>query len=243
MEYTIRKAIREDLPRIEDIYAYARQFMAETGNPHQWGKTTPQTSQLEDDIQKGLLFVLTCENIIHGVFYFYIGADPTYGIIEDGCWRSETSYGTIHRIAGDGSGAHMGLVTQHRVTHIVIVGGLHIVKEDDIFKLAGVAHNGLFAHNGAAADEGAVAYLRLMVNDAGRAYIGRGENRGILGDPHAITGIVVFIGRKRGAQFKDESLYIIQNLPGIGLTLKKRGSNAVAEVQQIFYFYHITSPL
>ena len=47
MEYQIRKAQREDLPRIEEIYAYARKFMAETGNPNQWGNTTPLTSQLE----------------------------------------------------------------------------------------------------------------------------------------------------------------------------------------------------
>lgn len=104
MEYTIRKAQWEDLPRILEIYAYARQFMADTGNPNQWGKTTPQTSLLEDDIQKGLLFVMVHENLIHGVFYFYIGPDPTYGVIEDGHWRSDSPYGTIHRIAGDGSG-------------------------------------------------------------------------------------------------------------------------------------------
>ena len=104
MDYQIRTALREDLPRIEEIYAYARKFMAETGNPHQWGNTTPVTSLLEDDISKGYLYVLTNHGIIHGVFYFYIGPDPTYGVIEDGQWRSNTPYGTIHRIASDGSG-------------------------------------------------------------------------------------------------------------------------------------------
>ena len=104
MNYTVRKAIREDLPRIEEIYAYARKFMADNGNPNQWGTTTPPTYQLEDDIEKGDLYVLIQDNTIHGVFYFYIGPDPTYGEIEDGCWRSDTTYGTIHRIAGDGSG-------------------------------------------------------------------------------------------------------------------------------------------
>lgn len=104
MDYSIRKAQREDLPRIEEIYAYARKFMAETGNPNQWGTTTPRSSQLEEDIRKGDLYVQTHNNIIHGVFYFYIGPDPTYGVIEDGQWRSDTPYGTIHRIAGDGSG-------------------------------------------------------------------------------------------------------------------------------------------
>ena len=46
MNYVIRTAQREDLPRIEEIYAFARKFMADTGNPNQWGKTTPLTSQL-----------------------------------------------------------------------------------------------------------------------------------------------------------------------------------------------------
>ena len=104
MNYIVRKAIYEDLPRIEEIYAYARKFMAENGNPNQWGTTTPPTYQLEDDIEKGDLYVLIQDNTIHGVFYFFIGPDPTYSEIEDGCWRSDTTYGTIHRIAGDGSG-------------------------------------------------------------------------------------------------------------------------------------------
>ena len=104
MEYQIRKAVWDDLPRIEEIYAFARKFMAETGNPNQWGNTTPQTCLLEDDIEKGDLYVLIHDHMIHGVFYFYIGPDPTYGVIENGHWRSNTPYGTIHRIAGDGSG-------------------------------------------------------------------------------------------------------------------------------------------
>ena len=123
MEYQIRKATREDLPRIEEIYAYAREFMAQTGNPNQWGKTTPQSSLLEDDIQKGLLFVMVHEDTIHGVFYFYIGEDPTYGVIEDGYWRSETPYGTIHRIAGDGSGgvlSHAVNFAKERINHVRI---------------------------------------------------------------------------------------------------------------------------
>lgn len=123
MEYQIRKAMWDDLPRIEEIYAYARIFMAETGNPNQWGTTTPLTSQLEDDIEKGDLYVMVHENAIHGVFYFFIGPDPTYGIIEDGSWRSDTAYGTIHRIAGDGSGGVLAAAVtfgKQRINHLRI---------------------------------------------------------------------------------------------------------------------------
>ena len=123
MEYRLRKAQWEDLSRIQEIYAYARRFMAETGNPNQWGTTTPQTSQLEEDIQKGDLYVLIHENQIHGVFYFFIGPDPTYGFIEDGQWRSDTPYGTIHRIAGDGSGGVLAAAVKfgkERINHLRI---------------------------------------------------------------------------------------------------------------------------
>ena len=123
MEYQIRKAKREELPRIEEIYAFARKFMEETGNPPQWGKTIPEVSQLEDDIVKGDLYVLVRDDIIHGVFYFYIGIDPTYGVIEDGQWRSDTPYGTIHRIAGDGSGGVLAAAVafgKQRINHLRI---------------------------------------------------------------------------------------------------------------------------
>lgn len=104
MAYTVRNARWGDLPRMEEIYAYARSFMATAGNPNQWGTTNPPTAQLEQDIKNQLLYVIEDASGIHGVFYFYIGPDPTYFYIEDGNWRWDSPYGTIHRIAGDGSG-------------------------------------------------------------------------------------------------------------------------------------------
>jgi len=108
MEYITRTAQYSDLFRIQEIYAYARRFMAETGNPNQWGNHHPPVETLIEDIEKQLLYVLENETGIHGVFYFYIGDDPTYGYLEGGTWRSDTLYGTIHRIAGDGSGGILG---------------------------------------------------------------------------------------------------------------------------------------
>ena len=103
MEYTVRKAVSQDLPRIEEIYAYARSFMARTGNPNQWRSNHPPVEQLKKDIAEGKLHVAV-EEEIHGVFYFAMETDPTYLEIFDGAWHSDTPYGVIHRIAGDGSG-------------------------------------------------------------------------------------------------------------------------------------------
>lgn len=123
MSYQIRTAKREDLPRIEEIYAYARQFMAEHGNPHQWGKTTPPHDQLVRDIEEKKLHVIVRDSMIHGVFFFWIGEDPTYGYMEGGTWRSESPYGTIHRIAGDGSGGILRAAVEFglsRINHLRI---------------------------------------------------------------------------------------------------------------------------
>lgn len=104
MNYTIRKAAPEDLPRILAIYTQARKFMAETGNPNQWKNSHPPKAMLQQDIQDGNLYVISDSEEIHGVFAFLLGEDPTYALIEDGQWYSSAPYGTIHRIAGDGSG-------------------------------------------------------------------------------------------------------------------------------------------
>ncbi|MGN1016715.1 MAG: N-acetyltransferase [Faecousia sp.] len=104
MEYEIKKARPEDLPTILEIYAGARAFMAKTGNPNQWKNAHPPRQLLEQDIREGNLYVLSGEGRIHGVFAFFLGEDPTYRVIQGNGWRSSAPYGTIHRIAGDGSG-------------------------------------------------------------------------------------------------------------------------------------------
>lgn len=46
---------------------------------------------------------MDCQQAIHGVFSFIIGEDPTYAHIENGSWLNEKPYGTIHRMASDGT--------------------------------------------------------------------------------------------------------------------------------------------
>lgn len=123
MDYHVRNAKMEDLPRIEEIYAFARDFMARNGNPNQWGKSEPAHEQLVQDIMEERLFVIAAQDDFHGVFFFDIGQDPTYAYIENGAWRSNATYGTIHRIAGDGSGGILGAAVsfaKNNIDHIRI---------------------------------------------------------------------------------------------------------------------------
>ena len=113
--YQIRKARMQDLSRIMEIYQIAREFMAETGNPNQWGSHYPERALLESDIINGNLYVVE-DGAIHGAFAFFTGPDPTYGYIEDGTWILDEPYATIHRVAGDGSGGVFSAVLKFALT-------------------------------------------------------------------------------------------------------------------------------
>lgn len=98
----IRKAVPADLPEVMEIYAYARRFMAEHGNPRQWGPTNwPPEDLIRRDMAEGKSYVCVEDGRILAVFYFDQGKDiePTYRDIEEGCWEDPSPYGVVHRIA------------------------------------------------------------------------------------------------------------------------------------------------
>ena len=102
----VRQSIEDDFEQIMRIYEYARGFMAEHGNPNQWGPTNwPPEELIHSDIAAGNSYVCVCEDKIVGTFFFDQGKDvePTYRMIEDGAWLDDSSYGVIHRLAGNGS--------------------------------------------------------------------------------------------------------------------------------------------
>jgi len=94
----IEKATLSQLSRIMAIYEKARAFMAQNGNPDQWGMAYPTEDMIRQDIIDGKSYVNLKEGNICAVFYFAIEADPTYGYIE-GAWLNDELYGVIHRIA------------------------------------------------------------------------------------------------------------------------------------------------
>lgn len=102
----IRHAVETDFPRIMEIYEYARRFMAEHGNPNQWGPTNwPPEELIRSDIAEGGSYVCMSGDSIVGTFFFRHGKDiePTYRVIEDGEWLNGGPYGVIHRLAGSGT--------------------------------------------------------------------------------------------------------------------------------------------
>ncbi len=102
----IRKTTPEDFEQVMKIYARARDFMAQTGNPRQWGITHwPPEDLIRSDIAGGESYVCEEDGRVIGTFYYRYGKDtePLYNAIEDGAWKDESPYGVVHRIASDGT--------------------------------------------------------------------------------------------------------------------------------------------
>ena len=100
----VRSAVDADMTKILPIFEYAREFMKKTGNPTQWGDHRPNPDLLRRDIEQGQLYVVEENGDVCGVFALVIGPDPTYAEIEGGNWHYDDAYGTIHRLAGNGTG-------------------------------------------------------------------------------------------------------------------------------------------
>jgi len=97
----IRHAESADLPVLMELFANARRFMAENGNPDQWWGGYPPLEMLEEDIRAERLCVCEEGEKIHAAFVLALGDDPTYQVIE-GAWKNDRPYGTLHRIASSG---------------------------------------------------------------------------------------------------------------------------------------------
>ncbi len=98
----IRPAVPADELALQSVYAAARRFMAASGNPHQWGDTKPDMAVIAEDIRRGQLYVEELDGRVCAAFALVWGIDPTYKVI-DGAWCSDSPYGTVHRLASDGT--------------------------------------------------------------------------------------------------------------------------------------------
>lgn len=58
MVLSIRKAEESDTEIIGSIFAVARQFMARTGNPTQWGNSSPDMNLVAGDIRRKESYVI-----------------------------------------------------------------------------------------------------------------------------------------------------------------------------------------
>jgi RimJ/RimL family protein N-acetyltransferase len=97
----IRHALPADLNDILDIYALARSFMKQAGNPTQWEDHYPPSDRVEQDIVQGISYVYERDGRVQAVFVMIPGDDPDYAVIK-GAWLNDLPYCAIHRVASRG---------------------------------------------------------------------------------------------------------------------------------------------
>lgn len=95
-EYTVEPAAMGDLEKITEIFAAARAFMAEQGNP-QWSDGFPDGAFLSKKIADGNMYKLTCGGCIAAAFSV-LEHDEEYERI-DGAWLTDGNYFAVQTIA------------------------------------------------------------------------------------------------------------------------------------------------
>ena len=95
----IRHTRPEDLPAMQEIFADARAFMRENGNPDQWGDRFPTREMLDKDLALHRSYVCEDNGKIAATFAFTTDGEPTYRVIRGGAWLDDAPYGVVHRIA------------------------------------------------------------------------------------------------------------------------------------------------
>lgn len=96
----LRRATQADLDDITAIITDAKAFLKQQ-NINQWQDGYPAASDLKQDIEDGITFVLVVDGEIAGTAALHQGIDINYLKIEDGSWLNgiDTRYTAIHRIA------------------------------------------------------------------------------------------------------------------------------------------------
>lgn len=97
MNYQFRQAYQEDIPMVWDILQHAILRRKNEGS-NQWQDGYPNESIVNQDIKKGIGYVLTLEGIIVGYCAILFNDEPEYDKIV-GQWLTEDDFMVFHRVA------------------------------------------------------------------------------------------------------------------------------------------------
>lgn len=99
----IRKGRLDEIEDIMHVFKVARAYMVSHGNATQWEGGYPGEDAIKTDIVNGSNYVIVERGTIIGTFAFIIGEESTYQVIKNGQWHNDRPYGTIHRLASNGT--------------------------------------------------------------------------------------------------------------------------------------------
>ena len=146
-----RKAQREELPAIWIILQQAIQRRKDDGSS-QWQDGYPNPEVIGHDIEKGVGFVLTSNNIIIGYTAVLLNDEPAYDNLE-GTWLTQGAFVVFHRVAisKDYLGKGYAKKLMEGIENYAIQNNIYSVKADTnydndamlaLFEKSGYSHCG-----------------------------------------------------------------------------------------------------
>ena len=95
----IRKSTPDDIDLILRMYDHSRSVMRADGNMAQW-VGYPTREDIEEDIRRGVSYIIEASPQPLGTFALVPGVEPTYAYIDHGRWVTpDRPYCTLHRLA------------------------------------------------------------------------------------------------------------------------------------------------
>lgn len=138
MEYSFRKAEAGDAPQIWGILEQAIRRRKEEGSA-QWQDGYPNLAVVNNDIDKGIGYVITDGETVVGYCAILINDEPGYADIK-GKWLTDEDFVVYHRVAisQDYLGQGLAQVMLKHVEDFALKNNIHSVKADTNFDNAGM---------------------------------------------------------------------------------------------------------
>jgi GNAT superfamily N-acetyltransferase len=133
MHYTLTKATSTEIPRIWEILQQAI-FRRRQDGSDQWQNGYPNPDVVQSDIDKGVGYVFTNDDIVIGYAAVLISDEPAYEAIE-GKWLTDGDFLVVHRVAIADEYLGMGLsaVIFELIEKMALAQNIHSVKVDTNF--------------------------------------------------------------------------------------------------------------
>lgn len=138
MNYVFRKATAAEIPQIWEILQDAITRRKNDGS-RQWQDGYPNENAIKQDVEKGVGYVLTNNEVILGYAAILISDEPAYADLK-GTWLSNGDFVVVHRLAisenylGQGLAQKMMLCTED----FALQNNIHSVKVDTNFDNIGM---------------------------------------------------------------------------------------------------------
>lgn len=146
MEYNFRKAKPEEIPQIWQILRQAIIRRKDEGS-NQWQNGYPNPEVVRKDIEKGVGFVLTENQIVVAYSAVLINNEPSYADII-GKWITNSHFVVVHRVAVSQDHLGKGLAKKmlSYIEDYALSNGIFSIRADTNFDNAPMLH--IFENSG-----------------------------------------------------------------------------------------------